>query len=94
MLVQLAALPLLLAAQTSAPQARSSPSKSAPQATRQQGKTMDTTRTQTQAPDINLIEYLGEYADAADGLDPLGLSEQRVDLQPPAKPAAKTDPQR
>lgn len=94
MMVQLAALPLLLAAQTSAPQARSVPSQSAPQTTHQQGKTMDATRTQTQASDMNLIEYLGEYADAADGLDPLGLSEQHVDLPPPAKQAGKTDPQR
>lgn len=27
------------------------------------------------APDAALLDYLGRYADAADGLDPLGLAE-------------------
>lgn len=28
------------------------------------------------APDMDLIGYLGEYEDAADGLDPMGLAER------------------
>lgn len=28
------------------------------------------------APDADLIGFLGDYEDAADGLDPIGLSEQ------------------
>jgi hypothetical protein len=39
---------------------------------------------QAKAPDAALLDYLGSYADAADGLDPLGLAE------PDAAPA---DPQ-
>jgi hypothetical protein len=33
-------------------------------------------------PDAALIEYLGEYGDAADGLDPLGLADPEA---PPPK---------
>jgi hypothetical protein len=33
-------------------------------------------------PDAALIEYLGEYDDAADGLDPMGLAESEA---PPDK---------
>jgi hypothetical protein len=32
-------------------------------------------------PDAALIEYLGEYGDAADGLDPMGLADP--DAAPP-----------
>jgi hypothetical protein len=39
------------------------------------GKNMDkSTQVETQ-PDAALIEYLGEYDDAADGLDPMGLTD-------------------
>lgn len=31
------------------------------------------------APDPELIGFLGDYEDAADGLDPIGLSEQMAD---------------
>ncbi len=31
------------------------------------------------APDAELIGFLGDYEDAADGLDPIGLAEQRDD---------------
>jgi hypothetical protein len=31
------------------------------------------------APDPDLIGFLGDYEDAADGLDPIGLSEQMND---------------
>jgi len=34
-------------------------------------------------PDMALIGYLGEFEDAADGLDPMGLSE-RPDLAQPS----------
>ena len=33
----------------------------------------------TAAPDPELIGFLGDYEDAADGLDPIGLSEQVAD---------------
>jgi hypothetical protein len=33
----------------------------------------------TAAPDPELIGFLGDYEDAADGLDPIGLSEQMTD---------------
>jgi hypothetical protein len=35
-------------------------------------------------PDTALLEYLGDYGDAADGLDPMGLDD-------PDAPAAKAD---
>jgi hypothetical protein len=40
------------------------------------------------APDAALLDYLGRYGDAADGLDPLGLAETdagAVDGAPPRK---------
>jgi hypothetical protein len=40
--------------------------------------------TKTQDPDIALLEYLGDYGDAADGLDPMGLAD-------PDTPPAKSD---
>ncbi len=39
-------------------------------------------------PDADLIGFLGDYEDAADGLDPIGLSEQI------AEPAASTSDQK
>jgi hypothetical protein len=33
-------------------------------------------------PDADLIGFLGDYEDAADGLDPIGLSEQTAADQP------------
>lgn len=38
-------------------------------------------------PDADLLDYLGRYSGAADGLDPLGLADEDA-AQPPA-PAAK-----
>lgn len=38
------------------------------------------------APDAALIEYLGEYGDAADGLDPIGLDDPE---SPPVDLAAQ-----
>ena len=35
-------------------------------------------------PDPDLIGFLGDYEDAADGLDPIGLSEQMTDDDKPA----------
>jgi hypothetical protein len=47
----------------------------------QQGKAMPA---KTDGPDAALIEYLGEFDDAADGLDAMGLSD-------PETPAGKSD---
>jgi len=41
-------------------------------------KKMDTEIKVPNNPDAALIEYLGEYGDAADGLDPLGLADPAV----------------
>jgi hypothetical protein len=41
------------------------------------------------APDPDLIEFLGDYEDAADGLDPIGLSEQISDDKPAANEKKK-----
>jgi hypothetical protein len=94
MFAHLALLPLLLATQTASPsrQDRSVPPVTDPAATKQQGKKMDADVAHARSPDIALIDYLGEYADAADGLDPLGLAEHRVAL-PPAQ-ATKAEPHR
>ena len=40
--------------------------------------------TSSGAPDAELIGFLGDYEDAADGLDPIGLSEQMTDDDKPA----------
>ena len=48
-------------------------------------KNMDKSRKVETNPDAALIEYLGEYDDAADGLDPMGLPD------PDAVPAKKSD---
>ncbi|MDR3386626.1 MAG: hypothetical protein P4L92_06190 [Rudaea sp.] len=37
--------------------------------------------TKVENPDTALLEYLGEYGDAADGLDPMGLADP--DAPPP-----------
>jgi hypothetical protein len=42
----------------------------------------------TSTPDAALLDYLGRYGDAADGLDPLGLAEgeaRAADDAPPRK---------
>jgi hypothetical protein len=41
----------------------------------QHGKNMDKSTKVETGPDAALIEYLGEYDDAADGLDPMGLAD-------------------
>lgn len=33
------------------------------------------------SPDLDLIGYLGDYADAVDGLDPMGLAEDAAVLK-------------
>jgi hypothetical protein len=41
----------------------------------------------TQAPAAAVLEYLGRYADAADGVDPLGFAQDDdEDLQPASQP--------
>jgi hypothetical protein len=71
-----------VAAQTSpAPQTAavnaSAPSADDKRAQRRQAKKMDK-NTKVDNPDAALIEYLGEYGDAADGLDPMGLADPDV----------------
>jgi hypothetical protein len=43
------------------------------------------------APDADLIGFLGDYEDAADGLDPIGLSEQMNDDKNAAADNKKKD---
>lgn len=43
------------------------------------------------APDADLIGFLGDYEDAADGLDPIGLSEQVNDDKNAAADDKKKD---
>jgi len=52
--------------------------------TRQQGQGVQKTDSHARdsGPDMGLIGYLGEFEDAADGIDPIGLSE-RPDLAQP-----------
>jgi hypothetical protein len=45
------------------------------------GQKMDKNTKVETNPDAALIEYLGEYGDAADGLDPMGLADP--DAVPP-----------
>lgn len=42
-------------------------------------------------PDPDLIGFLGDYEDAADGLDPIGLSEQVADDKKAAASDKKKD---
>ena len=44
---------------------------------------------QTQSPDPALIAFLGDYADAADGLDPMGLAEHADTMKKTATGAHK-----
>ena len=43
------------------------------------------------APDADLIGFLGDYEDAADGLDPIGLSERMNDDKHAAADEKKKD---
>lgn len=83
MLPFVAAVTLALAAQT--PPQQSSPADAA--AATQGKKTMMQHDKSAPAPDLELIGYLGDYGDAADGLDPMGLAENVAALKP-----AKTPP--
>lgn len=83
MLPLLAAVALALAGQAPAPQ---STPPDAPVA-KQGNKKMTQHDKSTQAPDLDLIGYLGDYGDAADGLDPMGLAENAAALK-----SAKTPP--
>jgi hypothetical protein len=83
MLPLLAAVTLALAVQAPAPQ--STPPDAA--AAKQGNKKMTRHDKSTQAPDLDLIGYLGDYGDAADGLDPMGLAENAAALN-----AAKIPP--
>lgn len=65
-----------------APVAASAPAADARHEQRRQSGKMDK-NTKVDNPDAALIEYLGEYGDAADGLDPMGLAD-------PEAPVAKS----
>jgi hypothetical protein len=84
MLAPLASLPVVLAVLfgASAPQAPAVKNKAAPPSAQPLENKMIESQAKSTTPDLAMIEFLGEYADAADGLDPLGLSEQRVVVAP------------
>jgi hypothetical protein len=54
-------------------------------------KTHEKTADKNAAPDADLIGFLGDYEDAADGLDPIGLSEQMNDDKNTAADEQKKD---
>ena len=83
MLTLLAAATLAVAAQVPPPQ---SPPAGA-QAGKQDKKTMMHKDDSKRSPDLDLIGYLGDYGDAADGLDPMGLAENTAAIK-----ASKTTP--
>lgn len=83
MMLALACLPLLLAAQANpAPPTTDALRKSSAPAAAPPGKAAPSNAKTLHKPDIALIEYLGEYGDAADGLDPLGLAEHPMQNAP------------
>jgi hypothetical protein len=85
---------LLMTAMTLAAAAKPPPKAPPVAATAKQGKTTMPQRDKPrQFPDLELIGYLGDYGDAADGLDPMGLAEQDR-MPPPRKPAAKAEQDR
>lgn len=91
MMFLLACLPLLLATQTaSAPPTTDPLRKGSAPAAVQPGKVAPANAKTVHKPDIALIEYLGEYGDAADGLDPIGFAEHPMQNAPmrPDKPGS------
>lgn len=84
MLSLLAAVTLAATAQAPPPQ---SPPPADAQSVEQGKKTMTRKDDAKRSPDLELIGYLGDYGDAADGLDPMGLAENAAALK-----AAKTPP--
>lgn len=76
MLTLLPMLTLLVAAQASPVPAKSSAASPATVQTRKHdAKKMDKTGKSAAQSDLDVIGYLGDYGDAADGLDPIGLAE-------------------
>ena len=78
-------LTVFFAAALAAQPATAPPSKAAVQ------KAHDKKSDKNAAPDADLIGFLGDYEDAADGLDPIGLSEQTNDDKNTAADAKKKD---
>lgn len=76
MLPLLAAVTLAMTAQTPPP----SPPADVP-AAKQGKKAMTHPDKPNQSPDMELIGYLGDYGDAAEGLDPMGLAENAAALK-------------
>ena len=77
MLVLLSPTLACLAGPAAAPAAPAARAKPSPQQDR-------VSPVRTQAPAAAVLEYLGRYAEAADGLDPLGFAEDAD--PPPAQP--------
>lgn len=87
MLPLVAAMTLTVAAQSPPPQ----PPPVDTLAAKQGKKTMTRNAKPSQSPDLDLIGYLGDYGDAADGLDPMGLAENPAALK--ASKSAQKPPQ-
>jgi hypothetical protein len=77
MLALLAAVTLTVATQVPPPQ---SPPAGA-QVAKQDKKTMMRKDDPKRSPDLDLIGFLGDYGDAADGLDPMGLAENAAAMK-------------
>jgi hypothetical protein len=78
-------LTVLFSAALAAQPATAPPPKAAVQ------KAHDKKNDKKAAPDPDLIGFLGDYEDAADGLDPIGLSEQVNDDKKSAADEKKKD---
>ena len=55
------------------------------------GRKIDKAPAKNSSPDAELIGFLGDYEDAADGLDPIGLSEPMIDDTKTAADANQKD---
>lgn len=76
MFTLLSALTLAVAAQVAPAPAKSpADAPSATQTRKHDAKKMDKTGKSAAQSDLDVIGYLGDYGDAADGLDPIGLAE-------------------
>ena len=80
---------VLLAMALAAPPNAAPPPKAPTQ--KAHAKKADTNADKSGAPDAELIGFLGDYEDAADGLDPIGLSEQVADDKNAAASDKKKD---
>ncbi len=80
----LSALTLVVVAQaTPAPVKPSADPPAATQTHKHDTKKMDKTGKSAAQSDLDVIGYLGDYGDAADGLDPIGLAEDAAAMPRP-----------